>query len=73
MWILGPYGASICRKEALFAVKVVHCRMELILVMTYVSGEHYLFLFASKTHCWHYDPLGGLHGLPHAMIMIVGV
>jgi len=68
MWSLCPYGASICGKEALFATEVVHCKMELILEMPYVEGGNYMFLFISAIHFWHYDPLGGVHGVPHAIL-----
>lgn len=43
--ILGPYGASICRKEALYATKVIHYGLELILEMVCVQGEHIIFSF----------------------------
>lgn len=65
---LGPYGASICAKEALFVVEAVHYKLELILKMTYVEGEHYMFLFISSIHCWHYSMLGGVHCVPHGML-----
>jgi len=68
MQSLCPYGASICGKEALFAAEAFHCRLELILEMKYVQGEHYLFLFTLAIHCWHHGPLGGVHVVPHAMI-----
>ena len=39
LWILVPYGAFVCGKEALFAPEAVHCRLELILEMAYVMGS----------------------------------
>ena len=37
---LVPYGASIYGKEAFFAVEVVPCRLEVILEMACIEGEH---------------------------------
>jgi len=38
-----PYHASICGKEALFAAEAIHCRLELILEMACIQGEHIIF------------------------------
>jgi len=43
----------------------------LMLEMAYVMGEHYLFLFTSIIHCWHYGPLGGGYDVPHVMLCLL--
>lgn len=68
MWIICPYGASICGNEVLFVAEVVHFSHEMMLEMACVQGEHYFLFFTSAIHFWHYDSLGGVLGVPHAML-----
>ena len=52
----------------MFVAKVVHCRIELMLEMTYVHGEHLFSLVYFSHHCWNYDLIGGVHGVLHVIL-----